>query len=422
MKCLVVYTSRGGNTEKLARAIASALGPECVCANASDAPPPERFDFIALGFGVYRGWPDGDMRAYMKRCRRKEVGIFMTLGAWPDSEHAFNCIGRAEGLLESCTARVKFICQGGYTPEYLARMKSRPADSPHAWNEERAARVAEAMKHPSEEDLNIAAERFRSAAEKLASRPFRPERAGRKAQVLAVFGSTVPGAERAYEGIEAELLRRNPELPLFRAYTSGVVRERLGGGVPSLPKVLQRLVLEGYAAADVTAGFLSPGEEFHKLLRDVSAFRPQLELNVSRPPFSSLPELRSFLAAAVSGVPAERQPDEAVVFMGHGNADGRSDFQYMAAAAELKRFDPEFRLACVEGNPPFGELLPGIASRRVWLLPLMLVAGDHALNDMAGDGPDSWKSRLETAGHVCECVLHGLGENPAVARRFAEAF
>ena len=50
----------------------------------------------------------------------------------------------------------------------------------------------------------------------------------------------------------------------------------------------------------------------------------------------------------------------------------------------------------------------------------MLVAGDHALNDMAGDGPESWKSRLEAAGYETECVLHGLGENPAVARYFAE--
>ena len=80
MKCLVVYTSRSGNTEKLARAIAAALGPECVLAAAADAPPPENFDFIALGFGVYGGWPDGDLRSYMKRCRRKNVGLFMTLG------------------------------------------------------------------------------------------------------------------------------------------------------------------------------------------------------------------------------------------------------------------------------------------------------------------------------------------------------
>lgn len=63
MKTLVVYSSRTGNTEKLARAIAGALGPDCTLSRAEDAPPPEKFDFIAFGFGVYRGWPDGSCAA-----------------------------------------------------------------------------------------------------------------------------------------------------------------------------------------------------------------------------------------------------------------------------------------------------------------------------------------------------------------------
>ena len=109
MKCLVVYSSRSGNTEQVARAIHAALGPECVLAEAAAAPPPEKFDFIALGVGAYDGWPDGDMRAYMKRCRNKEVGVFLTLGAYPDSEAAYQYLGRAEGLLENCTLRAKFI-------------------------------------------------------------------------------------------------------------------------------------------------------------------------------------------------------------------------------------------------------------------------------------------------------------------------
>ena len=257
MKCLVVYTSRSGNTEKLARAIAAALGPECVLAAAADAPPPENFDFIALGFGVYGGWPDGDLRSYMKRCRRKNVGLFMTLGAWPDSEHAFLCMGRAEGLLENCTTRVKFICQGGYTPEHLARMKSRPADSPHAWDAGREARVAEAMKHPDETDLRIAADRFRAAAEKLRNAPPRPAKPPKRAQVLAVFGSTVPGAEASYRAIEDAMRERHPELPLFRACTSYAVRSKCAAAAPSLSGVLMRLVREGYAAANLVVGFFN---------------------------------------------------------------------------------------------------------------------------------------------------------------------
>lgn len=419
MKCLVVYTSRSGNTEKLARAIAAALGPECVLAAAADAPPPENFDFIALGFGVYGGWPDGDLRSYMKRCRRKNVGLFMTLGAWPDSEHAFLCMGRAEGLLENCTTRVKFICQGGYTPEHLARMKSRPADSPHAWDAGREARVAEAMKHPDETDLCIGADRFRAAAEKLRNAPPRPAKPPKRAQVLAVFGSTVPGAEASYRAIEDAMRERHPELPLFRACTSYAVRSKCAAAAPSLPGVLMRLVREGYAAANLVVGFLSAGEEYHKVRSEAAAFGPQLELCVTRPPLLDRAGLRRFLGAVLAGLP-ERAPDECVLFMGHGHAGGRSDFQYMAAASELAGLDPALHLACVEGEPSFEPVLPELRGKRVRLVPFMLVAGDHALSDMAGDGPESWKRRLEAAGYETECVLHGLGENPAVARYFAE--
>ena len=106
--------------------------------------------------------------------------------------------------------------------------------------------------------------------------------------------------------------------------------------------------------------------------------------------------------------------------MGHGNPDGRSDFIYMTAARELAKIDPRFHLACVEGAPGLEEVMPGLNSKKVWLVPFMLVAGDHALNDMAGGEEESWRSRLEAEGFRCECVLRGLGEAEAVAALFPD--
>ncbi|MBQ6597256.1 MAG: sirohydrochlorin cobaltochelatase [Lentisphaeria bacterium] len=60
-------------------------------------------------------------------------------------------------------------------------------------------------------------------------------------------------------------------------------------------------------------------------------------------------------------------------------------------------------------------------AEKVLLIPFMLVAGDHALNDLAGADPGSWKSRLEKQGCKCDCILHGLGEIPAVAACFADS-
>lgn len=422
MKILVVYASREtGNSAKVARAVADRLGPECAAFPVSRAPDPAGFDFIALGFGIYRGWPDGDMIAYMKRCRGKKVGLFMTLGAWPDSTHAANCLGRAEGLLADCAVCVKFACQGAYAPEFLARLRSLPPDSPHGWTPERAQRITEAMKHPDAEDLARAGEMFSAAVEKLrASRPAPAPEVPKKAVVTAFFGSTVPEAREAYRRIMAAAEKAFPGVPVFQAYTSGVVRERTGYAVPSLPELLKKLQLEHYTHADILAGLLSAGEEYRQLLRDASGFAKTMCVRVSPVPFSGLARLREFVKRAAAAIPPERGVGEDVLFMGHGNRDGRSDFVYMAAARELSELDPRLHLACVEGSPGFEEVLPALKSEKVWLIPFMLAAGDHARNDMAGDDGESWRARLEAKGFRCACVLRGLGESEAVAALFPE--
>lgn len=239
-------------------------------------------------------------------------------------------------------------------------------------------------------------------------------RSGKRAKVLAVFGSTVPGAEAAYCTMEAALRERYPEFPLFVAWTSQFVRSRRPGSPPSLSGVLRQLVLDGFTAADITVGYLSGGEEYDKLKREAAAFEPQLDLRVTVPPLSSRAALLSLLAAVKSGL-APLAEDESVLFMGHGHADGRSNFAYLTVDAELAKLDPALRLACVEGEPKLDAVLPEL-KHRVRLVPFMIVAGDHALNDMSV----GWKSRLEAAGHVCSCVLHGLGEVPAVADYYAE--
>ena len=175
MKILIVYASREtGNSARVAQAIADRLGPECSLFPAAQAPDPEGFDFIALGFGVYRGWPDGDMIAYMKRCRKKKVGLFMTLGAWPDSLPAANCLGRAEGLLADCTVCVKFACQGAYAPAFLARLRSLPPTSSHGWTPERARRITEAMKLAASDALASLPQQDGLNEENILPKPFDP--------------------------------------------------------------------------------------------------------------------------------------------------------------------------------------------------------------------------------------------------------
>lgn len=169
-KILIVYSSRKtGNSKKVAEAVHASLAPDSELHDVSNAPDPSGYEFVILGFGIYRGWPDEAMRGYMRRCKNIEAGIFITLGAWPDSEHSHICIGRAEGILELCSVRATFACHGRLDPDMVKRMKERPAGSPHRWDEERARRVEAAESHPDENDLKKASEIFRTAWEKISS-------------------------------------------------------------------------------------------------------------------------------------------------------------------------------------------------------------------------------------------------------------
>ncbi len=421
MKVLIVYSSREtGNSRKIAETLVAADPSESVLAPAAEAPSPEGFDAVVLCFGIYRGWPDGDMIAWMKRCRGKEIALFVTLGAWPDSEHAFRCLGRAEGLLESCEVTCRFLCQGRYTEAYLEHLKSIPPSEPHGWTPEKEKRVLEAMKHPSETDCAEAAAAFRAWLEQRGRGGEKAEEPVRKkAVVLSVFGTTVPEAEKAYEILE-ESIRRRVDLPVFRAYTSPRVRRRLNGRVPSLTGVLKRLVEEGYTDVEVVAGYLADGEEYGKVLRDLAAFRRVLNVHVNGPPLSTLASLSKFLPCLWEVLPEERRPGEPVIFAGHGHADGRSDFAYMALNSELKKLDPDFHAACVEGKPDLESLLPHLRGKRVWILPFLMVAGEHVRTDLAGEGRESWRSRLSEHGFEVRTRIRGLGEFPAVADSFTE--
>lgn len=414
MKTLVVYSSRTGNTEKVARAIAEALGPECVLSRAEDAPPPDRFDFIAFGFGVYRGWPDGELRSYMRRARPRYAGIFLTLGAWPDSDHAKNCLARAEGLLSSSRILVSFACHGALAPDMVKRMKSRPAGSVHGWNEERAARVAAAAAHPDAVDLARARELFRQALTKVVPPPDNTH----KAIVASWFGTSVESAEKAY-GFTESLLT---EAPVVRAYLSNFVRRKLNGKVPSLSGALQQLYQSGIRRVSVLSGLLSAGEEYDLLCSTLDAFRNPVvgfdEIRATRPPLSTPERLRNFLDAVTVDL-----PDAPVLFMGHGHPDGRSDFQYGMAAEELRKRNPQWYLGCISGNRSLDVLLPELKQagiRQLELRPFLLVAGEHAVHDLAGDAPDSWKSQLTAAGIECTVKLCGLAGYPGVARYFAK--
>ena len=157
MKALVVYSSRTGNTRKIAEAIAAVL-PGCEIHPVESAPAPEGYDLVAVGYWVDKGMPDAQAKAYLETVRDANVALFGTLGAWPDSDHARDCIAQVLGT---------YLCQGKVDPKIVAMMQKMASDV-HPMTPERKARLEEAAKHPDEADCLRAQEAFKGFAEQVA--------------------------------------------------------------------------------------------------------------------------------------------------------------------------------------------------------------------------------------------------------------
>lgn len=162
MNCIVVYSSVTGNTRSVAEAIHGVMPAGALIAPVHKAPPPEEFDFLALGFWVRRARPDPRMIRYMQRVRGKQTAWFGTLAAWPHSEHGLLVRKNTAELLQGNVVLGGFLCQGRLAPKRFAEAMGRGPDHPtHPLTEERKARLIEASRHPDESDFAAAREEFK---------------------------------------------------------------------------------------------------------------------------------------------------------------------------------------------------------------------------------------------------------------------
>lgn len=164
MKILVTYSSWTGNTKKVANAIHEQIGGDIM--PMSDVKNWENYDFLALGFFVDKGFAGEEAKAFMEKIRGKKVGLFATLGAYPDGEHAFNVMEKGRDLMlkNQNILLCEFICQGAIDPKLIERMRKMALQKGdkaiHPITPEREQRWKDAASHPDENDLNNAKKTF----------------------------------------------------------------------------------------------------------------------------------------------------------------------------------------------------------------------------------------------------------------------
>lgn len=248
-----------------------------------------------------------------------------------------------------------------------------------------------------------------------------------QACIMISFGTSHPDALSAIGHLESSLKKQLSGVDCFRAFTSRTIikklKEEQGVSIPTPEEMISRLAEQGYDTVICQTLHVIPGFEYEKMVRELSKYRAAFQnFVISKPLLSSETDYIQSVNAVCSCIPILRE-DEALVLMGHGT-------EHFANAAYCQ-LENTFRalgheriyVGTVEGFPGVEYILSRLNARQVktaYLMPFMIVAGDHAKNDLAGEGPDSWKSVLEKNGVCAVPISTGLGDLELIGEIFAK--
>ena len=160
------------------------------------------------------------------------------------------------------------------------------------------------------------------------------------------------------------------------------------------------------------------GAEYDDVMAEIAPYTDKFEvMAVGKALLTSHEDYEAVIEALLADNENAGSADTALVYMGHGTHHfANATYSQLEAMMHAEGYENAF-VGTVEGFPTLEVVqsqVTAYGAKKIVLMPLMVVAGDHASNDMAGDEEDSWKVILTDAGFEVECVLEGLGQNAGI--------
>ena len=271
--------------------------------------------------------------------------------------------------------------------------------------------------------------------------PRNEDEIGENELLVVSFGTSFNGSRAAdIKGIEDALQAANPDWSVRRAFTAQIiinhVQARDGEKIDNMEQALDRAVANGVKNLVVQPTHLMHGAEYDEMCEAIDEYKDKFEsVSIAEPLLGEvgadatvINEDKEAVATAITteavktagyeDAAAAAADGTAFVFMGHGTSHtAKVSYSQMQTTMETQGYDNVF-IGTVEGEPEDTaceaviEKVKEAGYTKVVLRPLMVVAGDHANNDMAGEDADSWLSQFKAAGAFdsIDCQINGLGE------------
>ena len=258
-----------------------------------------------------------------------------------------------------------------------------------------------------------------------------------KTAVLVVsFGTSLPEARHAIDHFADSARKEFPKCEVRLAFTSNIIRRKIaresGEVIQNPVQALALLNDEGFSRVYVMPTHMIPGEEFDELANVVQAFGTLKgkygfrTLKLGRPFLDGVDDCEGMADVLIQRFSSQLQDKHtAVILMGHGTPEHFANAMYsqLQLALDTKAYG-RFFVGTVEAAPKIGDVVARLKRHpeitKLVLSPFMIVAGDHAHNDLAGeDDPESWVNILKAEGWKdVSTYLVGLGEDENIARKF----
>ncbi|MCB6992703.1 sirohydrochlorin cobaltochelatase [bacterium 210820-DFI.6.37] len=241
--------------------------------------------------------------------------------------------------------------------------------------------------------------------------------------LVVSFGTSFNDSREATIGaIEKAIQDKFPQYEVRRAFTSQIIidklKERDDLDIDNVTEALDRAAADGIKNLVVQPTHLMDGLEYNDLKDELAKYEDTFDqISLGEPLLTSDDDYDNVITAITDATKDYNNDDTAVVFMGHGTeAESNHIYADLQEKITAAGFD-NYYIGTVEAEPSLEDITAAVKKgdyKKVVLEPLMVVAGDHANNDMAGDEEDSWKTTLTNEGYEVECLLQGLGQIPAI--------
>lgn len=260
-----------------------------------------------------------------------------------------------------------------------------------------------------------------------------------KSAILVVsFGTSMPEARKAIDNLVDSAKKEFPDYEVRLTFTSNIIRRKISKefneNISNPVEALAKLNDEGFAEVFIMPTHIIPGEEYDEIKNVYEAFKVLKgkygfkKLKLGTPFMNSSKDCERMAEILIERFKTQIQnPDTAVVLMGHGTPEHFANSMYAQLQLALnQKLYGKFFLGTVEASPMIDDVVAELKRhpeiKNLVISPLMIVAGDHANNDLAGeDDEESWLNILKSNGYKnIKTYLVGLGEDKNIAGDFVK--